>query len=446
MPRSLQWRLSLGLGLGIGLLWVSAIGVTAQNLFHEMNEVFDSALEETAQRILPLAVIDVINREEEGITQRVEAVRPHDEYLTYLVRDAKGNVLLRSHEADENMFPSFSGVGFVDTPTHRIYFDAALQGSVNIAVAEPTAHRREAATEVLVGLALPLALVLPLSLLGIWLLVRTSMAPVQAFGKEIELRSGADLAPVSAIGLPAEIEPIAEALNRLLDRLRRALEAERGFTANSAHELRTPVAAALAQTQRLLAEAGEPKIRERAVQIEAALQRLSHLSEKLMQLARAEGGRLQTSQSVDIARVLEMVMDELAHNKQSIARIVVSVPATSVMSNIDPDAFAILARNLIENALKHGAANEPVRVTLSQSGVLTVVNGGPPVPLDVLARLTQPFERGNTTASGSGLGLAIAKAIATGAGGDFILTSPLPGRSDGFEARFIVEASAPAAV
>ncbi len=417
-----------------------AIGMTAQNLVHEMNEVFDSALEETAQRMLPLAVIDIINREEEGRDRRVETLRPHDEYLTYLVRDAKGNVLLRSHEADEQSFPSFERVGFVTTPTHRIYFDAALQGTVNIAVAEPTAHRREAASEVLVGMALPLALVVPLSLLGIWMLVRTSMAPVQAFRKEIELRSGADLAPVSAIGLPAEIEPIAEALNCLLDRLRRALEAERGFTANSAHELRTPVAAALAQTQRLLAEAEEPKIRERAVQIEAALQRLSHLSEKLMQLARAEGGRLQTSQSVDIARVLELVVDELTHNKQSNERIVVSVPASTVMSNIDPDAFAILARNLIENAGKHGSPDEPVWVTLSENGVLTVVNDGPIVPPDVLSRLTQPFERGNTAARGSGLGLAIAKAIASGAGGDLLLTSPPEGRSGGFEARFSIQA------
>ena len=437
-PRSLQGRISLGLGLGIALLWIVATAATARILRHELDEVFDSALEETAQRILPLAALDIIGRDQEGISQRVATLRPHEEYFTYVVRDAKGTVLLHSHEADDAVFPPFAGMGFADTPTHRIYFDAALQGTITIAVAEPLAHRRAIANQALLGLALPLGLLVPLSLLGVWWVVRRSMAPMRAFRKEIETRGGGDLAPVAAGGLPSEIEPIAEAVNRLLGRLRSTLEAERSFTANAAHELRTPVAAALAQTQRLLSETTEAAVRLRAQQIEAALQRLSRLSEKLMQLARAEGGRLQTAQAADIAPVLRMVVEELAQGAQRNGRIEVSIPASPVLSKIDRDAFAILARNLIENALKHGAREEPVRVTLSPDGVLTVANAGPPVPPDMLARLSRPFERGHTAADGTGLGLAIAKAIASGAGGDLTLTSPLKGQPGGFEARFSV--------
>lgn len=436
MPRSLQWRLSLWLGFGIALLWIVSTVVTARGLSHEMNEVFDSALEETAQRILPLAALEIIGREEDGITQSVATLRPHDEYLTYVVRDTKGAVLLRSHDAEDAVFPPFGGLGFVDTPTHRIYFDAALQGTVTIAVAEPLAHRRAAANAAFLRLALPLGLLVPLSLLGVWGVVRASMAPIQALRKGIEARGNWDLAPVVDDGLPSEIEPIAEAVNHLLDRLRRALEAERNFTANSAHELRTPVAAALAQTQRLISETRDPAARDRALHIETALRRLSRLSEKLMQLARAEGGRLQTAQTTNIAPVLGMVADETARSTHAADRIDLSIPAPPVLSNIDPDAFGILARNLIENALKHGSQEEPVRVALSQDGVLTVTNGGPPVPQEVLRRLSRPFERGHTTADGTGLGLAIAKAIASGAGGDLTLTSPAKGQSTGFEARF----------
>lgn len=437
--RSLQWRLSLGLGLGIALLWMVAILVTARNLRHEMDEVFDSALEETAQRILPLAVLDIVGREEEGITQRVATLRAHEEYFTYVVRDAKGAVLLHSHEADDAIFPPFVGMGFVDTPTHRIYFDAALQGTVTIAVAEPLAHRRAVANQAFLGLAFPLALFVPLSLLGVWWLVRSSLAPIQAFRQGIESRGSGDLAPIPASRLPAEIEPIADAVNHLLDRLRRTLEAERSFTANSAHELRTPVAAALAQTQRLISETTDAATRNRAENIEAALQRLSRLSEKLMQLARAEGGRLRTAQAADIAPVLRMVVNELAQGAQGTDRIELTIAAAPVLSNIDLDAFAILARNLIENALKHGTEEEPVRIVLSPGGTLTVTNGGPFVPPDVLARLSRPFERGTTAANGSGLGLAIATAIAAGAGGKLTLTSPVQGKSSGFEARFCAD-------
>ena len=98
--------------------------------------------------------------------------------------------------------------------------------------------------------------------------------------------------------------------------------------------------------------------------------------------------------------------------------------------------FAILARNLIENGLKHGASDAPVAVTLSTDGVLTVSNEGTAVPPEMLERLSRPFERGRTDAEGSGLGLAIAKAIASGVGGELVLISPLPGAKSGFQARF----------
>ena len=437
-PKSLQWRLSLWLGLGVALLWAVAAAVTAHKLRHEMNEVFDSALEETAQRILPLAVLDIVGRDSDDADQRVATLRQHDEYFTYVVRDAEGKVLLRSHNADLAVFPPFTGMGFANTPTHRIYFDAALRGTVTIAVAEPLAHRRAVAKELLFGLALPLGLIVPLGLIGVWAVVRVSMAPLRTFRSGIEARGGGDLTPIAADGLPSEIRPIAQAVNRLLERLRRTLEAERSFTANSAHELRTPVAAALAQTQRLIAEAPDDAIRDRARHIETALRRLSRLSEKLMQLARAEGGRLQVAEPTDVVAILRMVAGEMTGSADGAGRIDLTLPNVPVLSRIDPDAFAILTRNLIENALKHGSRQEPVRVALSAEGVLRVANAGSAVPPDLLARLSEPFERGRAQADGAGLGLAIAKAVASGTGGSIELVSPLEGRQDGFEARFII--------
>lgn len=105
------------------------------------------------------------------------------------------------------------------------------------------------------------------------------------------------------------------------------------------------------------------------------------------------------------------------------------------MSVIDPDAFAILIRNLLDNAINHGAQNQPVEINFSAMGVLRIVNAGSVVPAETLAQLRRPFVRSNTTAPGSGLGLAIADTIATGIGATMTFNSPAPGQANGFEVR-----------
>jgi two-component system OmpR family sensor kinase len=104
------------------------------------------------------------------------------------------------------------------------------------------------------------------------------------------------------------------------------------------------------------------------------------------------------------------------------------------MSDLDPDVFAILYRNLVENALRHGADGTPIHVSLTNDGVLTVANDGPIVPGDVLARLTDRFERVGKLRDGSGLGLAIVQAIAQRTDSALVLRSPRPGQGSGFEA------------
>ncbi|WP_029057596.1 ATP-binding protein [Stappia stellulata] len=432
MPRSIQLRLALAISLGVTLLWVAAATVTATILRDEMDEVFDSALQETAQRILPLAVMDIVAREEEGLTQQLATLRTHDEFFTYIVRDAQGRVLLTSHSADPELFPAFDGIGFRQTATHRFYFDAALQETITIAVAEPLDHRVEVAREMRMALALPLLLVIPLSVAGILLAVRLGFRPVRRLRDALAMRGAADLSPAPADDLPGELAPIAAAVNQLLARLAAAFEAERSFAANAAHELRTPVAGALAQAQRLQSETGDPKAARRAGEIETTLKRLTRLSEKLMQLARAEGGRLRRDTPADMRPILQMVAQDVGRAEEG-GRIALDLPQTAVLSDMDPDAFAILARNLIENALKHGAREAPVRVTLSLPRRFTVTNDGATLAPDTLARLTGRFERADGRGDGSGLGLAIVRTLAERTQASLALTSPAPGREGGLE-------------
>lgn len=433
-PGSLQGRLGLWLGAALIVLWVSAASVTALIARSEIEEVFDSALQETAQRILPLAVVDILNREEAGISQRLAAIREHDEVFTYIVRDDQGRVLLQSHAADPGLFPTWDGTGFRQTATHRLYSDAAVQGTIRITVAEPLDRRDRVALEIQMGLGLPLLVVLPVALLVIVLAVRASLAPVRQFRDRLSARGARDLSPVTSTELPSEIAPLADTMNGLLARLEAAFEAERSFAANAAHELRTPLAGAIAQAQRLKAETRDADARARAAEIEATLKRLTRLSERLLQLARAEGGRLRMDRAADLRPVARMVADDLARGAKP-DRIVLSLPADAVLSDLDPDAFAILLRNLVENALRHGSPDAPVDVALRPEGTLSVANDGPVLPPEALDRLANRFERAGATAEGSGLGLAIVAAIAERTGSRLVLQSPRPGRDAGFEAR-----------
>ena len=442
-PLSLQARLGISLGLLLTLLWITAASVTAVVVRQEMDEVFDSALQETAQRLLPLAVVDIIGRDEEnGITtQRLGVLRDHDEYFTYVVRDPEGRVLLQSHAADPAVFPPYDGPGFQDTPTHRIYSDAAVQGSIRISVAEPLGHRALVAQEIQFGLGLPLLVVIPIALLAIVFAVKANLVPLRRFRDGLAVRSARDLSPVPDEGLPSEIAPLATTFNGVLSRLKAAFDAERSFAANAAHELRTPLAGAIAQAQRIQSETMDAAARARAADMEATLKRLTRLSERLMQLARAEGGRLRADSAGDLRMIARLVADD-ARRAAAPGRVTLTLPDRPVLSDLDPDIFGILLRNLIENALRHGAEDRPVEVNLSPDAVLTVANDGPTVPADILARLKNRFERGGSDREGSGLGLAIVSAIAERLGTELILRSPRPGQTKGFEAEIRLPAEA----
>ncbi|UZE47624.1 ATP-binding protein [Rhodopseudomonas sp. P2A-2r] len=367
------------------------------------------------------------------MTQRLAPIREHDELFTYVVRDPEDRILLQSHAADPAVFPTWDGPGFRQTATHRLYNDAAIQGTIRITVAEPLAHRAAVAREIQLGLGLPLLIVLPVALAAIALAVRTSLGSLRRFRAVLEARSARDLSLVPTDELPSEIDPLAATLNSLLARLREAFEAERSFATNAAHELRTPLAGAIAQAQRLQSETSDSAARARAADIETTLKRLTRLAERLMQLARAEGGQLRLNQIVDLRIVARLVVEDIARTGAP-GRIALTLPEKPVMSDLDPDAFGILCRNLVENAVRHGSEASPVEVSLAPDGKLIVANEGPVLPRDALAHLTARFERAGATTDGSGLGLAIVSAIADRIESPLILRSPRPGASSGFEA------------
>jgi two-component system OmpR family sensor kinase len=432
-PQSLQKTLGIGLTIGMTLLWIIALSGAVYVSQNKLNELFDSALAETAQRIMPLAVVEIINREEPGKSQQVMSFKAHEERLVYLVRNNQGQILLQSHNADPAVFNQTLLNGFNSSTTHRFYGVSAVQNTLHIEVAEPLIQRQEAIIEMAVSLLWPLLLLIPLCFIGSWAFVHYSLRHILAYRNEIESRGSGDLRSVKVQGLPTEIIPIAESVNNLLDRLQRALESERAFTANSAHELRTPIATALAQVQRLQQEVSAGATQDKMVKLEKTLRGLSNLSEKLIQLAKAEGGGLLSAEKHNLISLLILIVED-SQRSQSAKKITLTLPKNNeYMSVIDPDAFAILIRNLLDNAIKHGGRNQPVEISFSANGTLNIVNASNVIPADTLVKLRRRFVRSNNTVQGMGLGLAIADAIVSGVGATMTFHSPATGQADGFE-------------
>ncbi|MBX4908832.1 ATP-binding protein [Rhizobium sp. NLR16a] len=445
MMSSLQARLAVAVGVSVTILWLAAAIATAHRLGQDMEEVYNDGLKATAERILPIAQHDLreghqrresVDDEEDddvGRDPRQERKARYGEDVTFILRDRQGRVLLGSAGADASIFPPFERQGFSRTRTHQLYYAASANGNLVIAVAEPLDRRRELSQSMLLGLLLPLLVVIPLSLVVILFAVRYSLRPVRALRQGLSRRGAQDLSPLPDSGLPSELRPISAGINQLLDRLRAAFEAERAFAANAAHELRTPVAGAIAQAQRIRSETKERLTAQRTNEIEATLKRLMRMSEKLMQLARAEGGRLRADEPSDLRTVIRMIVEDFERAGER--QIELTMPEGPVLSPLDPDAVGILSRNLIENALKHGARGSPVEVVLEPEGVLCVANDGATLPTEAMDRLMRQFERGNVKIDGSGLGLAIVKAIADRVEAAVDVVSPRSGKSEGVEVR-----------
>jgi two-component system OmpR family sensor kinase len=285
---------------------------------------------------------------------------------------------------------------------------------------------------------IPLAILLPVSVLLMMWIARRAVDPINKLRTAISEKDGGNLSPVETETIPRELRPIAQSVNLLLQRVKATIDAEREFATNSAHELRTPVAGALAQTQRLLAELRDEASKARARNIETALTKLGRTSEKLLQLARADAGLGQTATVADLGKVLSLIVRDYQRNPATGKRLIYSASADPLMRAVDVDAFGIVASNLIENAILHGSPGGTIGVSVDDDGSISIANDGPVLSAAELESLKVRFRRGATVAKGAGLGLAIADTIVRQMGGLLELRSPASGRMDGFEARIVL--------
>ncbi len=424
LERQLQWRL---IGALIGIWLLGSAGALV-GVWHETGEVLDSALTEVGQRLLVLP--DSALADDQG-QNLFSAIAEHEEFVIYQVYDGQGRLRLRSHAAPQVELDQGAADGFRQNELWRVLTLTRSDRGRRVQVAESVQHRHQVLWESLLWLLVPLGAVLPVAAGTLRLLVRLAFRSIEPARRQLAERVAQDLRPVDDVALPRELQPWIATINELIGKVRSLVDAERTFAAQTAHEVRTPLAAARAQAQRLTITATDEATRERAQALLRQLDRLARLVTRLLQLARIESGVPLKREAVDLVALAHLVADEFADARAS-GRLRVEVHCASAPVRADLDVLGIAVRNLIDNALKYSGPQAHVTVAVTAS-TLSVIDNGPGVAPPLLASLVRPFGRGQVLSEGTGLGLAIVERIARQSGGALKLASPLDS-GEGFAA------------
>jgi two-component system OmpR family sensor kinase len=300
-----------------------------------------------------------------------------------------------------------------------------------VQVAQPMRVRSELAKDMALRTVAPLLALIPILAFGIFIEVSRGLRPLRRVADEVARRTPASLAPITAETAPVEVRPLVGELNALLARLGHALDVQRAFVADAAHELRTPLAAL--QLQIRLAERA-PSEAERAAEFErlrAGLARATHLVEQLLTLARQEPDALErASTRVDLLEVARAVAREIGPlaGEKGVDLGVIGEQAVAVPG--DAEGLRIMVRNLLDNAVRYTPSGGRVDVEVTVDGeapALRVRDTGPGIPREERERVFDRFYRPEgTRGTGSGLGLAIVRRVAERHGASISLADASP--------------------
>ncbi|MBI2318556.1 MAG: HAMP domain-containing protein, partial [Betaproteobacteria bacterium] len=315
--------------------------------------------------------------------------------------------------------PPRAQLGFSDVVTEngrwRVY--SALERNNVVQVAQEMRNRRTLAAGMAFRTIVPLLLLLPVLGLLVWLTVGRGLRPLRQMASALAQRTPASLHALPEAGLPIEIGPLVHALNDLLARLARALEAQKAFVADAAHELRTPLAAVQLQIQLAERATSGPEREAAFAELRRGVARSTRVVQQLLTLAREEPGVAEcTLGAVDLAEVARAVVAEhaaLAAQKNIDLGISREEPA-SVTG--DAEALRVMLGNLVNNAIRYTPPDGRVDVAIAAAdgkAVVEIADTGPGIPEAERERVFDRFYRGpGTQSQGSGLGLAIVKSIA----------------------------------
>lgn len=451
-PWSLRRRLLAVIVAASTVLWLASLGIVTVIAWHETNEVFDDALEESGYMIMAATT----EWNERGLlaSARPGGANGRKVDMQYQIV-VDGRVIQRTSGAPVR--PFVTGVtgfddshGFADPEVEqrrwRVFVVRDEARRFEVQVGQKYKKRFDILEELAESLWLPVLGFLTLLALVCWLLTGRVLKPLHRTASAIAAKTPDDLALVPSAGQPRELLPIVLALNGVLGRLDAALQAERRFTADAAHELRTPLAGLHMHVQ--LLQRQHPDLALSFQKLRQDIARMTALVDSLLALARLDPlAREQlVRQAVPLAPLFERLL--AAHASEAAQR-GIALASRCELDRVDanPQMLEIMLRNLVDNALRYCPAGSRVEIEadrIAGRGRIAVRDNGPGVDDASRQRLTERFFRVlGQGQGGSGLGLSIVKRIADLHGIDIVFGPGLDGRGLGVTLSLPVDQIAP---
>ncbi len=421
MPQSHSLQRKL-LALVLGALvcaWLVTTLLTWLDVRHELDELLDAHLAQSAAML-------VMQQEDdhEEMLEGVDAPSLH-RYAPKVAFQIFHHGHLHLHSANaphtpmvKTFAPGFATVKIGDS-AWRVFATRGREPDVEIFVGESISSRWDILWAVLRSIVLPVVGMLPLLALAIWWVIHRTIQPIRQLGTALTQRKPDALEPLSLEKIPNEVVPMVQSLNALLLRIARLIEAERRFTADASHELRTPIAAIRTQVQVAMGASCATEQQHALSQVLAGCDRAAHLTDQLLTLSRLEvAGDLSTT-TVDWSQLAQEIAAGLAPKaiaKNQILELEAEQPCP-VRGNVV--LLGVLIRNLLDNAIRYSPPSAEIQVRVARAEntenrvLLEVEDSGAGLSDADLARLGERFFRvlGNAE-SGSGLGWSIVQRIA----------------------------------
>lgn len=412
---SIKRRLLIALLATILLAWIATLLLSYQDTRHELDELLDAHLAQSAS----LLIAQVGHEADDIDDEHAPPVHRYSRKVAFQIWEKGKRLLLHSASAP-NVPLSSKREGFsnseIDGDKWRVFSAWDDKHRFLVQVGERRETRDKLVVSVAKHMLQPLLITLPLLGLLIWFGVARGLRPLQTLGRQVAARRPDNLAALEVATAPVEVVPLVDGLNQLFARVRVSLESERRFTADAAHELRTPLAAIKTQAQVARAATAEAERRHALDNVLIGCDRATHLVEQLLTLARLEPETLKHHERCDLHALAVRAVAELAPAAIDKDIDLQLTEGKALRVPGEPALLAILLRNLIDNAIRYSPRHSVVRVMVANTGdgaELTVIDQGPGIPAESRVLIWERFYRVlGTGEAGSGLGLSIAKRIA----------------------------------
>jgi signal transduction histidine kinase len=415
----------LALGFSVTLAWVVALTTMFVYTARSEHSVGDNTLQSIAIKILLAIPLGSQLKEVQGpgLQLRDDAF-PDDEQLTFQVWKDRDRLVVSTPSAPATPLRPDFVEGFTDSlvagRTWRVFSISDRSGGIHVQVGKPrSVIDRQFHTEALLALGLS-TLLLALAGLLMWRAVRKSLQPIVAIEKAVRGRQKFDLAPLPVAGLPSEVSPLVESFNHLMDQLDQAVQGERRFIGDAAHELRTPLSALHAQAEVALRASTLADKDAALAKLLVVTERSTRLSEQLLDLARLDAGvHAPLREWYGLDEIVVHVASEFDVAAQKSSR-TIQLATEACAIQCDVDEIGILLRNLVDNALRYTSVGGQIRIAcghrtsgLARNVFLEVSDDGPGVPENEQSAIFDRFYRvAGSGTRGSGIGLSLVARIA----------------------------------